>query len=56
LVDIEQAGKPRITYCNIHPDMVPRLIEEHLRQGNVVQEWTMGRVPSGGIGQSEAAA
>ena len=52
LVDIEQAGKPRITYCNIHPDMVPRLIEEHLVNGNVVQEWVMGRVPSEGIGQS----
>ncbi len=52
LVDIEQAGKPRITYCNVHPDMVPRLIKEHLVKGNVVQEWAMGRVPSEGIGQS----
>ncbi|MCL7451432.1 MAG: (2Fe-2S) ferredoxin domain-containing protein [Anaerolineae bacterium] len=52
LVDIEQAGRPRITYCNVDPSMVPRLIEEHLRQGNVVYEWTMGRVPSEGIGQS----
>ena len=52
LVDIEQAGKPRITYCNIHPDMVPRLIEEHLIKGNVVEEWVMGRVPREGIGQS----
>ncbi|MFN2292153.1 MAG: (2Fe-2S) ferredoxin domain-containing protein [Anaerolineae bacterium] len=51
LVDIEQAGRPRITYCNVDPNMVPRLIEEHLRQGNVVYEWTMGRVPSEGIGQ-----
>ncbi len=52
LVDIEQAGRPRITYCNVHPDMVPRLIEEHLIQGNVVQEWAMGRVPTEGIGQA----
>jgi len=51
LVDIEQAGKARITYCNVHPDMVPRLIEEHLRQGHVIEEWTMGRVSSEGIGQ-----
>jgi NADP-reducing hydrogenase subunit HndB len=51
LVDIEQAGQPRITYCNVHPDMIPRLIEEHLLQGNVVQEWAMGRVPPEGIGQ-----
>ncbi|HNS49959.1 MAG TPA: (2Fe-2S) ferredoxin domain-containing protein [Anaerolineae bacterium] len=44
LVDIEQAGKPRITYCNVHPDMVPRIIDEHLLKGQVVQEWAMGRV------------
>ena len=52
LVDIQQAGKPRITYCNIHPDMVPRLIDEHLINGHVVEEWTMGRVPVKGIGQA----
>jgi NADP-reducing hydrogenase subunit HndB len=44
LVDIEQAGHPRITYGNVRPDMVPRLIEEHLIKGNVVQEWVFGRV------------
>ena len=51
LVDVEQAGKPRITYCNVLPDMVPRLIDEHLVKGAVVEEWAMGRVPSEGIGQ-----
>lgn len=51
LVDIEQAGQPRITYCNVHPDMVSRLIEEHLVRGIVVEEWAMGRVPPEGIGQ-----
>ena len=44
LVDIEQAGQPRITYGNVHPDMVPRLIEEHLVKGNVVEEWVFGRI------------
>lgn len=52
LVDIEQAGQPRITYCNVHPDMVPRLVDEHLLKGQVIQEWSLGRVPSEGIGQS----
>lgn len=52
LVDIEQAGQPRVTYCNVHPDMVPRLIEDHLVNGVVVQEWAMGRIPQEGIGQS----
>ena len=50
LVDIEQAGQPRVTYANVHPDMVPRLIEEHLVNGNVVGEWAFGRVPLEGIG------
>ena len=44
LVDIEQAGKPRITYGNVMPDMVPRIIEEHLIKGNVVEEWAIGRL------------
>ena len=44
LVDIQQGDEPRITYGNIMPDMVPRLIEEHLVQGQVVEEWTIGRV------------
>jgi NADP-reducing hydrogenase subunit HndB len=51
LVDIEQAGQPRVTYCNVHPDMVSRLVDEHLVKGHVVDEWVMGRVPKEGIGQ-----
>ena len=44
LVDIEQAGKPRVTYANVNPDMVPRLIEEHLIKNQPVAEWVIGRV------------
>jgi NADP-reducing hydrogenase subunit HndB len=44
LVDIEQAGKSRIRYANIAPENVPRLIEEHLIKGNVIQEWAIGRL------------
>ena len=44
LVDIEQAGKSRIRYANISPENVPRLIEEHLVKGNVIQEWAIGRL------------
>jgi NADP-reducing hydrogenase subunit HndB len=46
LVDIEQAGHPRITYGNVKPNMVPRLIEEHLIKGQVVDEWVVGRLPT----------
>jgi NADP-reducing hydrogenase subunit HndB len=44
LVDIEQAGKPRVTYGNVKPDMVPRMIEEHLIKNQPVAEWVLGRV------------
>ena len=56
LVDIDQAGRPRVTYANVHPDMVPRLIEEHLIQGKIVTEWAFGRVPLEGIGSSSTPA
>ena len=44
LVDIEQVGGARISYGPVKPDMVPRLIEEHLVNGRVVQEWVVGRL------------
>lgn len=44
LVDIELAGRPRITYANIQPDMVPRLIEEQLIQGRPIKPWIIGRM------------
>lgn len=43
LVDIAQAGGPRITYGNVQPAMVPRLIEEHLVNGLVVEEWVVAK-------------
>jgi NADP-reducing hydrogenase subunit HndB len=49
LVDIEQAGLTRVTYGNIKVDMVPRLIEEHLIRGQVVQEWVIGRLGAEGV-------
>jgi len=44
LVDIEQAGQPRVTYANVQPNMVPRIIEVHLVEGGVVREWALGRL------------
>ncbi len=44
LVDIEQAGQPRITYGNVKPDMVARIIDEHLVKGHPVEEWVIGRM------------
>lgn len=44
LVDIQQAGRPRITYGNVMSTMVPRLIEEHLIQGAVIEAWVVARM------------
>ena len=44
LVDIQQGDEPRVTYGNITPGMVPRMVEEHLIGGNVIDEWVVGRV------------
>jgi NADP-reducing hydrogenase subunit HndB len=49
LVDIVQAGKTRVTYGNIKPEMVPRLIEEHLVNGRLVQDWVIARLEPEGI-------
>ena len=45
LVDIQQGDEPRVTYGDVTPAMVPRIIEEHLIGGEVVDEWVVGRVP-----------
>jgi NADP-reducing hydrogenase subunit HndB len=44
LVDVEQAEGGRITYGQVKPEMVPRLIEEHLIHGRVVSDWVVGRM------------
>lgn len=49
LVDVEQAGHPRVTYANVRPDMVGRIVEEHLIGGQPVSEWAFGRLPAEGI-------
>ncbi|MGQ9552485.1 MAG: (2Fe-2S) ferredoxin domain-containing protein [Anaerolineae bacterium] len=48
LVDIEQAGMPRITYGNVTADRVPQIIEEHLVNGRVIEKWIVGRLETGG--------
>lgn len=47
LVDIQLPGMPRVTYINVTPARVRRLLDEHVLQGQVVQEWALGIVPPG---------
>lgn len=46
LVDIQQGDQPRVTYGNVTPDMVPRIIEDHLIKGTPNKKWVVGRVPA----------
>ncbi|MDH7485582.1 MAG: FAD-dependent oxidoreductase [Anaerolineae bacterium] len=42
LVDIALPGQERIAYANVHPDRVPRIIEEHVIGRQAVKEWALG--------------
>lgn len=41
LVTVHRADAPPVTYGNITADKVPELVEKHLVQGQVIQEWVM---------------
>ena len=47
LVDIQLNGGSHVLYGNILPDMVPRLIEEHVINSSPVREWVICRVTEG---------
>ena len=43
LMDIVRPGEPRVTYGNLKPEDVPRIIADHLVNGIVVEEKVIGR-------------
>ena len=43
LMDIVRPGEPRVTYGNLKPEDVPRIIADHLVNGNVVEKKVIGR-------------
>ncbi len=45
LVTVTQAGGDQMIYGPITAEMVPRLVEEHLINGRVVEPWAVGRLP-----------
>lgn len=42
MVDIIVPGKEKVTYVHVKPDMVPRIVAEHIVNGRPVQEYTIG--------------
>ncbi len=41
VVEIFQPGKEKVTYVKMTPDKVGRVIEEHIKGGRVVEEFTI---------------
>ena len=44
LVEVYLPGKEKITYINIKPDYVGRIVAEHIVNGSPVSEYTIGSV------------
>jgi NADP-reducing hydrogenase subunit HndB len=44
LVDVKRGDAPRITYGNVTPAMVPRIVADHVLKGQAVDEWVVARV------------
>ncbi|MEA4999798.1 MAG: (2Fe-2S) ferredoxin domain-containing protein [Candidatus Limiplasma sp.] len=42
MVDVIVPGKEKVTYVNLTPDMVPRIVTEHIVNGNPVVEHAIG--------------
>ncbi len=47
LVDIQLPGRPRVTYANVKPDMVPRIIDEHLVKQQFIKKWAFAQLTNG---------
>ena len=42
MVDVILPGKEKVTYVHVKPDMVPRIVAEHIVNERPVQEYTIG--------------
>ncbi|MBQ1474389.1 MAG: (2Fe-2S) ferredoxin domain-containing protein [Ruminococcus sp.] len=44
VVEIEIPGEEKVTYVKVAPEMVPRIVNDHLVNHNVVTEFTIGAI------------
>ena len=42
IVEVFETGKEKVTYVNVKPDMVAKIVAEHIVNGNPVTEYTLG--------------
>ncbi|HOV69149.1 MAG TPA: NADH-quinone oxidoreductase subunit F, partial [Clostridia bacterium] len=55
IVEVISPGIGKVTYVKVKPDMVKKIIEEHLIGGKVVSEYTIGSYESKGKSTGQAA-
>ncbi|WP_407384385.1 (2Fe-2S) ferredoxin domain-containing protein [Ruminococcus sp.] len=44
VVEVEVPGEEKVTYVKVAPEMVPRIVNDHLVNHNVVTEYTIGAI------------
>ncbi|MDU2065721.1 MAG: (2Fe-2S) ferredoxin domain-containing protein [Sporomusaceae bacterium] len=44
LVDVVRAGEPRITYGNVKPEDVAKIVAEHVVNGRIVEELVVAKI------------
>lgn len=44
VVEVFEAGKDKVTYVKMTPEKAKRVVEEHIKNGKVVEEYTIGNV------------
>ncbi len=42
IVEVFCPGKEKVTYVKVQPDMISKIVTDHLVNGNVVDEYTIG--------------
>ena len=42
IAEVFVPGKEKVTYVKLNPDMVPRIITDHIVNGQIVTEYTIG--------------
>ena len=44
IVEVFVPGQEKVTYAKVNPEMVPRIVADHVVNGNPVTEYTIGAV------------
>lgn len=42
IVEVYRPNEEKVTYVKVNPDMIPRIVTEHIVNGNAVVEYTIG--------------